>query len=300
MVCSALFLWSINTSFLRLIYQEGVSPFTMAFFRNMIASMTLFMIFSLFAKQRKALFTFPAHSKRYLLLLSFLFAVSTITYIYAVSRTTIANVLLIADTSVISTLLISYFWLKEKITPIKIIALILTFIGIGIIILPGYQINLFSQQTYIGDLMALINSVVWGAWYAVSRKLGASVSSITTTAWSLLVSGLMFLPFALGDLLDLNITAKAWVYIIFTAIGAQSIGTLLLHTASRKLEASIISLLTPVEVVFGVIFAFFLLKEAPYWYTYLGGCFIIFAIVLVAISQRRGARVVEWGALEKH
>lgn len=288
LVLGSIILWSLNSNLLKIIYQENVDPMSIVAIRTPIAALVLLAILLPFAKTRKILFNFPKNSIKYLIALGIIFVGSVVTWMYAISLTTISHVVVLGNIGTIFTLILAYFLLKEKITKTKIIAIIISFMGIIVLILPSLNQNFFSSQTFWGDLIALSHSIFWAIWYLLSRKLGKDTPAIATTTWSLLVASIILLPWAIWGLINAEISAKAWLLIIFTAIIAQSLGTLMLHKASRYIEASVVSILVLAEIFLASLLAYFIFTEIPTLYTYIGGGLIIFSVAIISLSKNKG------------
>ncbi|MBU0731695.1 DMT family transporter [Patescibacteria group bacterium] len=286
LVLGSTILWALNSNLLKLIYLEGVDPMTIVALRAPIAVLALLIFFLPFAKKRKMLLQIDKASIKYIIWLGTIFTFSVITWIYAIAYTTIANVVILGNVATIFTLIISHFWLKEKITLPKILAILLAFTGIVIITAPAYNLSFFSNQTFWGDLIALLHSVFWALWYILSRKL-KNTPALATTTWSLIITSLLLAPWAIYGLLNVYISPKSWILIIATAIIAQSFGVLMLHAASRRLEASIVSIFVLAEVVFAIIIAYFMFDEIPYWYTYIGGVLVIISVIIISFNKNK-------------
>ena len=286
LVLGSTILWALNSNLLKLIFLEGIDPMTIVALRAIIAVLVLLIIFLPFAKKRKMLFKIKKSSIKYIIWLGIIFTFSVITWIYALSYTTIANAVILGNVATIFTLIISHFWLKEKITFPKIFAILLAFTGVIIITAPSYNLSFFTNQTFWGDLIALLHSCFWAFWYILSRKL-KNTPALATTTWSLIITSVLLSPWAIYGLLNEYISPTSWILIIITAIIAESIGVLLLHAASRRLEASIVSILIFAEVIFAIIIAYFLFNEIPFWYTYLGGILIIISVIIISLNKNK-------------
>lgn len=83
-----------------------------------------------------------------------------------------------------------------------------------------------------------------------------------------------------------------WLYLLLLAIGCTTLGYVLILYSLKNLSAFTISLAFNLEPVYGMILAFFLLKDASQlsWTFYLGGSLIILLIFLDAFIQKKISR----------
>lgn len=282
-------IWAINTNFLKYLSYENIDAITITGIRLFFASVFLFG-YLLFIYQKKQIVNFfPKENKKYYLLMGLAFAASTSTWMLALKLTSVANVFILGSASMIFTFTIGHFWLKEKITAVKIIAILLSLAGACVIIISSkINVDLFSnQKIFLGNLIALSHSFFWGMWYLFSRRLGKNSHSLLTTTWSCFVAFLVLSPWTIYGLAQYHISAKVWFIMITTGIMAQGVGVLFINIALRKIEAAFASLIGTTEIFFGVIFAYVLFSEIPTKYTYLGGILIIIAVVMLTLSQRK-------------
>lgn len=280
--------WALNSNLLKLISQESLGPVTITSLRLMFASIFLFFVFIYYRRKNKSEIILPKKNRKYLILMGIAFAGATVCWMVALTYTTIANVLILGCSGMIFTLTIGHFWLKEKMNSLKIVAVLLAALGIIIIVVPDIHLDLFSSSKIMwGNCFAILNSLLFSFWYLCSRKLGKESHSILTTTGSNIIACVILLPWAIYGIINLTITPKDWLLIISTGIMAQGIGTFLLNSALRRLEAAIGSLIGTTEIIFGIIIAFFIFQEMPFWYTYLGGFIIILAVFIAAWAQHQ-------------
>jgi len=280
--------WALNSNLLKLISQDALNPITITSLRVLFASIFLIGIFIYYRRRNKKEIFLPVKNRKYLIYMGLAFASATVCWMAALTYTTIANVLIIGCSGMIFTLTIGHYWLHEKMNTLKIGAVLLAVCGIAIIIMPDLQFNLLAdKKIMLGNFFALANSFLFSLWYLFSRKLGKESHTILTTTGSNIIAALILLPWAIYSIFNLHVAPKDWLLIITTGIMAQGFGTLLLNSALRRLEAAVGSLIGTTEIVFGIIIAFFIFHEFPFWYTYLGGVIIMIAVGISAWAQHQ-------------
>ena len=123
------FLWGFIGISVKLIHNE-INPFTLNFFRFLTAFIVLLILSPIFDKRSLKL---ERKNIRPYAIIGLLFAITTSLFVFALSRTTISNTVLLQAIQPFSLMFIAYFWLKEKITSTKIVTLVIALIGIYII-----------------------------------------------------------------------------------------------------------------------------------------------------------------------
>ncbi len=119
-------------------------------------------------------------------------------FLYGVVLTTAMNAQVIFTTAPIITAIFAIFILKEKINKIQIFAVILGFLGAVIIAAKDFFGNSHSGSL-LGDFLIFLSALSWVFYILLSKKLSKKYSPITITAYSFLVSSVIFAPLAVTE-----------------------------------------------------------------------------------------------------
>lgn len=130
----------------------------------------------------------------------------------------------------------SAIYLKEKISRIQGLGILISFLGVFTILTNGNMLQIFAVRYNFGDLLMLAAITMWTFYSMISKKL-KDVPPITATAVSGLIAVLLMAPFAIKagiDFRSLSATAVAGIaYItlfpticsfIFWNMGVRAIG----------------------------------------------------------------------------
>lgn len=91
--------------------------------------------------------------------------------------------------------LLSYFLLKEKLSRLSIIGLILSIIGAAILLQGSLKTaDVLSFGKPFGNLIVFLASVSWAIWYITSRSLTKHYSNITILFYAFLLSSILLIP----------------------------------------------------------------------------------------------------------
>lgn len=216
-----------------------------------------------------------------LILLGAFNAGAMVSYYMAVSFTNVSISVLLLYTAPLYVLLLAPVLLKEKHNKKSLIALILSLTGIVMVIGPE---NLVSgsgtEPAYLfGVLMGLFSGFFYACVTITSRYLRNEYSGLEQLFISTFVMLLLLLPFAkqatVTALVE-NLPVLLFLGVTITSVGSILYFTGLLHVKAQN--ASILSLLEPVSAIF---FAYLLLKD-PISTETLFGCVLILSSSFLA------------------
>ena len=204
-------------------------------------------------------------------------SLSFVSYIVAMSMTTVANVVFIISTQTIFLAIFGYLFLKEKISLKGFIAIFLALIGM--IIMVGNSIN---QGTLLGNIISFAIPINFTILVMIIRKY-PELDMIPAIFYSGIFSGIygLFLSssltFSMNDILMgflLGVPQLAFGFICVT------IGT-------KTTQAVTVGLLMLLETIFAPIWVWIFLNEVPPSSVLIGGLIIILAVVLKSLDKSK-------------
>ena len=196
---------------------------------------------------------------------------------------------LIIATIPIQILILATMLLKEKITYIKLLGIILALAGVLIISIWGTKDVVFEIK-YITAAVAIFIAAVVGAFYTIAgKKLLIRYSGLSLTVYSMLLGSLGLLPFTInGSLISQvsNLSIKGWFAIIFLGVFSTVIGYVIWYVALEKKTASEISVYLYLIPVLSTIISYFLLNEEITTMFILGGFLVITGLIIVNLKTK--------------
>jgi len=219
--------------------------------------------------------------RKNLILLGVFNAGAMVSYYMAVDFTNVSISVLLLYTAPFYVLLLAPVFLKEKHNKKNLLALVLSLTGVVMVIGPE---NLVSgpgiEAAYLyGVLMGLFSGLFYACVTITSRSLRNEYSGLEQLFISTLVMLLLLLPFAKQapiTTLVQNLPVLLFLGVTITSVGSILYFTGLLHVKAQS--ASILSLLEPVSAIF---FAYLLLKD-PISTETLFGCVLILSSSFLA------------------
>ncbi len=209
-----------------------------------------------------------------------------ITYVTALTLTTVANAAFVLATTPFMTALLGRLILGEPVRRTTWFAMALAGVGVAVIAFPG-----IGSGRLAGSLLAL-GSCVCFALFSVTLRRGRSLDGTPSLLMAALLSAA-----ACAAILGLDRGAGALAIgqrdlLACAVMGIVQIGCgLVAFTAgSRHLPAADLVLLAQTEVVLSPVWAWLVVGEVPAFWTVVGGTMVLAAVALQGLAgARRGA-----------
>ncbi len=178
----------------------------------------------------------------------------------------------------------SFFILKEKATAVKIIGLMLGVSG-ALLLLVGPKLS-FSSATLSGDVMVILNAIIYAYYLIIAKPLLHKYNPITVIKWTFLFGGILILPFSLPELQQVSwieIPSHIWYSISFLIIGATFLTYLLNGWALRHANSSLVGAYIYLQPILASIIAVVLGKDELTWQKVTFGLIIFMGVYLVSL-----------------
>ena len=203
-------------------------------------------------------------------------AVGFTAYVFAMSKTTVANVLFIISTQTIWLALFGYFFLKEKISLKTFFSIILAMIGISVMI--GGSLSKGSMQ---GNLVALFIPINFAFLVLLIRKY-SNLDLIP----ALFYGGLIITTIAFFMSETILISGHNLLVGFLLGIFQHAFGFICIVIAARSTPAVVVGLLMLTETLLGPFLVWIFLNEIPPLSVFIGGSIIILAVIFKSFEQR--------------
>jgi drug/metabolite transporter (DMT)-like permease len=288
MMTLVVILWGTNiivSRFLTGLDPVRVSGVFFAFFRYALGALTMVFVM---IYQRKGLREINSTIRQYrrVLFSSIIFA-----SIFVVALHTSTEFIpsgtssIIINLNPIIVLIFGVIFLKERLSPVKLLGFVMGFLGGSIFLMNSIQI---SPGLEFGIILAVIGMVMWGA-YTISLHYLEGANRYVVMTVTHLTSSLIILLFIIGLLtagvqLILILDYFTIIGLLFSGILVSGLGYVLYFTAIEALgapRASSFLFLMPFVSVMGD----FLLREPPEFIILLAGIIAVIGVGLVRFSS---------------
>lgn len=191
----------------------------------------------------------------------------------------VATVLVYINPTIVALVSVRVF--GEKLDRTKIIALVLTLLGMILVAQMYVPANL--QLNGLGILVGLLTGVTWATYAIIGQFVSRKSSPWATLFFAFLFGTLFLLPLQIykGNTLSLGTQWAGWAILFFLSLGPTLIGFGLYTVGLSQIPASVVALIATLEPVFTIIIAYFLFGEVLDLPQIIGAGLILFAVILL-------------------
>ena len=202
---------------------------------------------------------------------------SYVAYMYSMTETTVANVVFIISTQTVFLPILAYFFLKEKISPRGLVAIVLAMIGVTLMIGDS-----FGTGSLNGNLAALVIPINFSILILIIRKY-PKVDMIPAIFYAGIFSCLYGLIFLEG----ISISPKdVWLSFLL-GVPQLAFGFIFITIGSRTTPAAMVGLLMLMETIFAPIWVWLFYNEIPPVSVLIGGIIILSAVVMKSLDYKK-------------
>jgi drug/metabolite transporter (DMT)-like permease len=184
--------------------------------------------------------------------------INMLSFFKGLELSTPINSAVLVTISPIIVVILSAFFLKERITLNKGLGIVLGFIGALGLILFGAEIRQDAPNIPLGNSLFIVNATAYGAYLIVAKKLVTKYHPFTLMKWLFTIAIVINFPITVSDFLLIEwSTMPLWAYgvVAFVIIGTTFCTYLFNIFAMTELKASTIGAFIYVQPLFGILFA---------------------------------------------
>ena len=253
---------------------EEASIWQILFLRSFFFLLAL--IAFLFVTYKKNTFNIIKESGFPGLLGGFVLSFSFVAFVVAMSNTTVANVVFIISTQTMFLAIFGYFYLKEKVSLIGLISILLAMSGI--IIMVGDSI---SGGSLFGNIVALAIPINFAILVMIIRK-NTKVDMVPAIFYSGIFS--LIYGFFLAESFEFT-KHDLWMGFLL-GVPQLAVSFICITIGSRTVESATVGLLMLMETLCAPLWVWLFLNEIPPISVFIGGAVIILAIILKSFDKK--------------
>ncbi len=180
---------------------------------------------------------------------------------------------------------LSLLFLHERITPLKIFGLVVSFVGLFIIVAFGEGVQ-FDLQDLVYYLLVLLAACVWASYSVVGQVVMRRHPQVRVMATTLTLAGLPLVALTPLDFWPRALVwpASVWWAVVFLSLLCTVFGYVVWLNAVRYLGAARVQAFNYLVPFFAVLSGVVLLGERITWSQVLGGALIVAGVI--AINRR--------------
>ena len=201
-------------------------------------------------------------------------------YVFAMYKTTVANTNFIIQTQAIFLAIFGYLFLKEKISKLTLLSIILAITGI--ILMVG---NSLSPGQLSGNLVAFIMPISFAVLIIIVRKY-PKVDMVPLQLFAGIVA--MLIGYFVST--KINISSHDILLAFIAGFFQVGLGFIFITIGAKKTLSAMVGILMMTEAVFGPFWAWMFLEETPQFIALIGGTIIIIAVLIQFFSLLEKAK----------
>ena len=285
------FIWASNFSVVK--YALGdFSPLAFNGLRFAIASVLLYLFLRLRGGSARM-------ERRHLLALVVLGVVGNTIYqvlfIYGIDWTLAGNAALMLSATPIFTTLLSVQFGQERLAAAAWAGVIISFIGIGLVVLGGARAVEFSSATVRGDLTMLGAALAWSIYTVGANPLIRHYGPLPVTAVTMWIGGAGLLLVSTPSLWQQNwraVSTSAWLSLLYSGVFAIAVAYFLWYYSIRHIGNTRTAVYTNAIPIVALLIAWMALGEVPTWLQIVGAAGILGGALLARLGRIEGPAIV--------
>ena len=270
-------LWGLSISLTKKTMGVLVFPH-IAFYRFIISSLALVP----FAFNKKFLWPDKKDLPKFIVLAFFTVPCTFLLQFAGLSFTSGTSASLMIGMTPVMFALTSFFFLKEKLSGLTIIGILISIMGIYIVI--GGSV---SNNNWAGDGLIILSLFTLSLSVVFSQQLMAKYSPLVLTAYTFWFGTILLIPISLflygpppTDLLP-----STWILLVIQGIVCTCIASILWNYGLKKISISKTGIYANIEPIAGIFFSALLLHEIINFQVVIGSFLVILAAIVIEYPQ---------------
>ncbi len=264
---------------------EFISDGQFVLMRVIGATLLFWLTALLFVKEKTDKADFP----RLVLLGVFGVAINQSLFLKGLHLTSSIDAALMMVTTPILVTIIAAISIKEKITVIKMLGIIIGFFGAAFLVYQGNNAN-GNESSLIGNLYVLINAISWGTYLVLVKPLMQKYHTVTILKWTFLFGLPLVTPLGISDLASTNwqiIPSNILFFMIFVIVFTTFVAYLLNTLALRQLSTSVVSAYIYLQPLLSALIAIWFFNSSITWQKIIAGAFIFAGVYIVSNTKSK-------------
>jgi drug/metabolite transporter (DMT)-like permease len=220
-------------------------------------------------------------------LLGLLFAVHWLALFEAIRVSNIAAAYIAFFTFPAMTVFLEPLFTKERLCFWDVVTGIVISIGIWFLV-PEFDL---SNDVTRGVMWGILAAFTYALRNIFTRKYFRKASGASIMFYQILVTVLVCLPFLFFD--EFVFVPLDFVYIILLGVVFTAIAHSFFVRSLKVLKAKSVGMITSMQPVYAVFFAYVFLNEIPDWRTAIGGALILLAVLFEILKVGRKIRAID-------
>ena len=220
------------------------------------------------------------------------FVISQTLTAWALDFTTPVYYSLVAAMTPVAVMILAAIFLKENITAVKIVGVLLAIAGALLMLFISWQSGT-GKNDLLGIFLTVLSMLTWAVYLIVTRKVSAKYSSVTQMKYVFLVSAIVTLPIALFTEPQQRLYSSAWewsgvIEMAFIVLFATVLGYFLIPYGQKRIRPTLVSMYSYLQPIIATVISIVTGLDILTWQKLLA-TILVFAGVWLVIRSRAAA-----------
>jgi len=283
-VAAAAVMWASSGTAGKALFTGGMTPFELVQIRVTVSTVLLTIVFGIWFRH---LFKIRPRDLWYFFLLGgVVMALVQVTYFYAISKIQVAAAIFLQYLAPIMVAFFSICFWKERLTPTKFAALILSLGGCYLVV-GGYSLHLLKMNQ-MGIFAGLSSALCFAIYTLVGERGMHRYSPLTVLFYAFLFATItwhtLYPPF---QYFRADFTAAQWGWIFYVSIVGTVLPFGLFFVGVNYVRSTRASITATLEPISAGLFAYFFLGESLQPLQIAGGAMVVTAIVVLQMKKKQ-------------
>ena len=280
-------IYGINHTVAKMVMPIYIGSLGLVFLRVLGATI-IFWTISLFFKTK------PIEKKDRLTILKcglFGMSINIAAFIAGLDYSTPVNSSILIIISPIFVVILSFFIFKNKINFIKILGIILGFIGAMILILTADSNSSIGRNIPLGNFLFIVNSISYAYYLIIVKPMAEKYDLITLFKWLFLIGLIFNFPLGINQFLDVDwVSLPLWEAVlpmVFVVVGTTCMTYFLNGYALSKITSTEVAVFMYLQPIIGILFAIFTKSDTITLIIFIASVFIFSGVYLTSVHKQR-------------
>ena len=280
-------IYGINHTVAKMVMPIYIGSLGLVFLRVLGATI-IFWTISLFFKTK------PIEKKDRLTILKcglFGMSINIAAFIAGLDYSTPVNSSILIIISPIFVVILSFFIFKNKINFIKILGIILGFIGAMILILTADSNSSIGRNIPLGNFLFIINSISYAYYLIIVKPMAEKYDLITLFKWLFLIGLIFNFPLGINQFLDVDWASlplwEAVLPMVFVVVGTTCMTYFLNGYALSKITSTEVAVFMYLQPIIGILFAIFTKSDTITIIMFVASVLIFTGVYLTSVLKQK-------------
>ena len=212
-------------------------------------------------------------------------------FIAGLDYSTPVNSSILIIISPIFVVILSFFIFKNKINFIKILGIILGFIGAMILILTADSNSSIGRNIPLGNFLFIVNSISYAYYLIIVKPMAEKYDLITLFKWLFLIGLIFNFQLGINQFLDVDWASlplwEAVLPMVFVVVGTTCMTYFLNGYALSKITSTEVAVFMYLQPIIGILFAIFTKSDTITLIMFVASVLIFTGVYLTSVLKQK-------------